>query len=157
MEHKKIDLLKHLLTEIERHVPDMDSVNSKVSKATVGWQLDHSLKVINGVCNVLKNSNPDNYTKDVKLSRILLFALGFIPRGQGKSPKYVLPPEVILKDDLLHQITTAKANIEALKLLPARAYFEHFIFGVLSKKQTLRFLEIHTRHHLKIVRDIVRP
>ena len=29
------------------------------------------------------------------------------------------------------------------------------MFGMLNKQQTLRFLEMHTKHHLKIVDDIL--
>ena len=36
------------------------------------------------------------------------------------------------------------------------AYFRHLIFGNLNKKRTIRFLQIHTAHHLKIIQDILK-
>ncbi len=41
-------------------------------------------------------------------------------------------------------------------MLPENVYFNHHVFGMLTKKQTLRFLEIHTKYHLKIVNDILK-
>ncbi|MFN8364825.1 MAG: hypothetical protein U0T78_06125 [Cloacibacterium normanense] len=38
-----------------------------------------------------------------------------------------------------------------IKNLPSQSYIEHPYFGHLDVKQTLKFLKIHTQHHLKIV------
>ncbi|WP_242131236.1 DUF1569 domain-containing protein [Aestuariivivens marinum] len=148
-------ILNRLLAQVESYIPYKDQENLLVSKATVGWQLDHTLKVFNTVSLTLKNSNPKDYKKQFNYWRILLFPLGYIPRGKAKAPKLVLPPEVITKENLKAQLEIAKNHTDVLKTLPNHAYFKHFIFGVLTKKQTLRFLEMHTKHHLKIVRDIL--
>ena len=153
---KRIKTLNHLLAEIESHIPQRNQENILVSKATVGWQLDHTLKVFNAVSLALKNSNPKDYKRQFNYWRSLLFPLGYIPRGKVKAPKIVLPPEVITKEDLKAQLQTAKNFLDVLKTLPNNAYFRHFIFGMLSKKQTFRFLEMHTKHHLKIIRDILK-
>ena len=67
-----------------------------------------------------------------------------------------MPPEIITTEDLNNQLQTAKNHITNLKDLPDGVYFKHPIFNMLTKKQTLRFLEMHTKHHLKIVRDILK-
>ncbi|MEO0902674.1 MAG: hypothetical protein AAFY00_11940, partial [Bacteroidota bacterium] len=36
------------------------------------------------------------------------------------------------------------------------AHFEHPNFDVINKGQTKRFLKIHTGHHLKIIKDILK-
>ena len=46
--------------------------------------------------------------------------------------------------------------ITYLKDCEANQYFMHPFFGQLNKKQTIKFLEIHTEHHLKIIRDILK-
>ncbi|WP_418602215.1 DUF1569 domain-containing protein [Hwangdonia sp.] len=156
MSNKKIKYLHALLSEIEQHIPLKDQTNPKVTKSDIGWQLDHSLKVFNAVCEWTIKSNPADYERKFSFWRTVLFPIGYIPRGKVKAPKIVRPPNVILDEDLKTQLQTAKNHIDALKPLPEKAYFKHFIFGKLSKKQTLRFLEMHTNHHLKIVRDILK-
>ncbi|MFS4482517.1 DUF1569 domain-containing protein [Hyunsoonleella sp. 2307UL5-6] len=102
------------------------------------------------------HSNPSDYKRDFKPIRTVLFTLGFIPRGKGKAPKHVLPPEDVTEADLKQQLAQAKKYLENIKELPKTSHFKHFLFGVLSKKQTIRFLVIHTNHHLKIVREILK-
>ena len=68
----------------------------------------------------------------------------------------VLPPEQILEVDMQMQLQHAYANLKQLELLPENIFFDHHIFGMLNKQETLRFLEIHTNHHLKIVNDILK-
>ena len=156
MSTKRITILKNQLTKIESHFPFIDKENPKVSKSTIGWQLDHTLKVFNAVSESTENSNPKDYKFKFSFWRSVLFPLGYFPRGKVKAPKYVMPPEVIKTEDLHAQILTARTHVEKLRALPEKAYFKHFIFGMLSKKQTLRFLQMHTNHHLKIVNDLLK-
>jgi hypothetical protein len=156
MNQQQITVLKNQLSQIDALIPLINKSNPKVSKSNVGWQLDHALKVFNAVCDWTEKSNPKDYKWTFNFWRSILFPLGFIPRGKAKAPKLVLPPENIKPEDLKSQIKTARNHVESLKKLPKKAYFKHFVFGMLPKKQTLRFLEMHTKHHLKIVRDILR-
>jgi len=156
MTNKKIETLNTLLSEIEQNIPIKDKTNSKVTTSDIGWQLDHSLKVFNAVSEWTINSNPEDYERKFNFWRTVLFPIGYIPRGKVKAPKIVQPPNIILDEDLHAQLQTAKNHIDILKDLPEKAYFKHFIFGKLSKQQTFRFLQMHTNHHLKIVRDILK-
>ncbi|WP_420320606.1 DUF1569 domain-containing protein [Flagellimonas sp.] len=133
-----------------------DVLNPKVSKANVAWHLDHMLKTINVICKSLEVSNPEEYKSNFSLTRAIIYTLGDFPRGVAKAPRVVRPPEVINTEDLHRQLQMAKENLQAIQSLDAKAHFEHPYFSVLNKNQSIRFLKIHTGHHLKIVRDIVK-
>lgn len=147
--------LKQMLSQLEDNFTNILVKNPSVSKASIGWQIDHTLKVFNAVCHFTANSNPEQYIKKFNAWRTILFPLCYLPRGKAKAPKQVLPPEHISPDDLKTQLKTARAHIITLKTLPKNAYFNHFVFGHLNKAQTLRFLEMHSKHHLKIINDIL--
>ena len=150
MSTKQIKILNNLLSQIEENIPSKDKENASISISTVGWQLDHALKVFNKVSEWVANSNPEDYKRKFNFWRSVLFPLGYFPRGKVKAPKF------ITTEDLNNQLQTAKNHITNLKDLPDGVYFKHPIFNMLTKKQTLRFLEMHTKHHLKIVRDILK-
>ena len=97
-------MLNKELRFIEEHLLVIDKEDLNVSKANIGWHIDHSLKVINSVSEVLKNSDPYQYKKKFNLLRIFIFILGYFPRGKAKSPKKVLPPEIILREDIEKQM-----------------------------------------------------
>ena len=112
------------------------------------------LKVINGIYYSISQSDPDQYKPGFNFKRTIIFTIGRIPRGKGKSPKSVLPPEKIKTEDIVKQLNQARENLITINSLNKAQYFSHYIFGILNKEKTKRFLEIHTNHHLKIVRDI---
>ena len=145
-----------LIKELERHILLKDKRKASVSKSDVAWQIDHALKVINLVSKSLALSNPKEYTNKFNKWRFLLFNLNYIPRGKAKAPKMVIPPSTISKISLEDQVTLAFKHVEQLNEANDYAYFKHFVFGVLNKKRTIRFLELHTTHHLKIIRDILK-
>jgi hypothetical protein len=149
-------MLQKELRYIEKHLVDIDKEDLDISKANVGWHIDHSLKVINTVFEVLKNSNPQEYKKKFNLLRVGTFALGAFPRGKARSPKRVLPPETIVREDIEKQIAIAVLNLKTIDDLGENQYFVHPLFKQLNKKQTLQFLKLHTHHHLKIVKDILK-
>ena len=152
---KNIHKLSKYLNDLESHIPKFEEKNIKVSTSTVGWQIDHSLKVVNGIIGSLKDAPTDKRSKLTLLGRFCLF-FKYIPRGKGKAPKQVLPPETISKSQLNDQLATAKALISQLKEVNSKATFKHPYFGIFNKEQTLSFIEIHTKHHLKIIDDILK-
>ncbi|WP_246457507.1 DUF1569 domain-containing protein [Winogradskyella echinorum] len=145
------------INQLENHIPKHETANPKVSKSTIGWQVDHSLKVINNVAKALQTSDPELYKNNFSFLGKFFFTIGFFPRGKAKAPKHVKPPEVVLEEDLRSQVLLAKSNIETLQDLDKNAFFKHPLFGNINTKRVHRFLELHTHHHLKIIDDILKP
>ena len=152
----KILTLENKLNQIENFIPEFEKKNVKVSKATVGWQLDHSLKVINSVVNAMQNSDSNLYQDDFKFIGKLLLKFNYFPRGKAKSPQHVNPPEIILKEDIITQLATARKNIKSIMYLGKNAFFKHPLFGNVNKNRVLPFLNAHTNHHLKIIKSILK-
>ena len=156
MLNKNPEILIPLIKELESYVVVKDKRNNNISTSDVAWQIDHSLKVFNLVSETLLNSDPKLYSSKFNKWRFICFTFGHFPRGRVKAPKFVRPPEIILIEDLNSQLQIAYQNIEKIKSANVYAHFKHFIFGVLHKKRTVRFLQLHTTHHLKIIRDILK-
>lgn len=147
--------LKELLDETESLFPQKDFCNPRISSAAVAWHLDHLLKVINRVYETMKKSDPAEYKNDFKIARAILFAARKIPRGAAKSPKSVLPPKEISMDSLHEQLELARNYMKSIDQLDKNQHFKHFSFGFLNRSKTKTFLEIHTIHHLDIIKDII--
>ena len=148
--------LHHILLQLENHIPNLDKTNSKVSNSTVGWQIDHCLLVINGIVEQLEISNPNEFQPKWNFTKFMVFTTGKIPRGKAKAPKVVIPSEEITVDSLQESLKNTYQAIAYLKDCQEKQYFMHPFFGQLNKKQTIKFLAIHTEHHLKIIRDILK-
>jgi len=148
--------LKKELRKLESYIPQMDRLNLSVSKATVAWHLDHMLKTILNICKGLSTSDPKAYKWSFSASRMFCHTFNHIPRGRAQSPKYVLPPEIIRTENIFTQLTEAKVQLRSLKDLDPNSNINHPFFKQLNLKQSKRFIQVHTNHHLKIVRDILK-
>ncbi|WP_405575132.1 DUF1569 domain-containing protein [Winogradskyella sp. Asnod2-B02-A] len=146
---KKLDILEGL-------IPKSKAINISVSKANVAWHIDHSLKVINAVVKNMQDSDTALYKDNFSLVGKLLLKFKYFPRGKAKAPKYVTPPETILKDDIILQLTEARALIKTISSLDNNAFFKHPLFGNINKARVVQFLDAHTNHHLKIVKSILK-
>ena len=149
--------LQSILDQLESHIPDFEKTNPTVSNSTIGWQIDHSLLVINSVVTQLKDSNPGNYKWKFNKIRLLIQITNKIPRGKVRVPKSVNPMNVATIEELKNKLELAKINISELTKLPPNSYFTHPFFGDLNLKTTIWFLKLHTKHHLKIIEDIQKP
>jgi len=148
--------ISNKLQEIESYFKFKDVLNNEISKASVGWQIYHTLKVINLVASVLKQSNSKDHRAAPNEFKSKYFEANYFPRGIAKAPKFALPPEAFNLNDLEQQLIQARQSVLDITEIEDSANFEHFIFGVLNKKETEKFLNIHTEHHLKIIRDILK-
>jgi len=148
--------LQNLLLQLESKIPLYEKNNPSVSNSTIGWQIEHSLKTIHQVVLATKKSNPKEYKWKFIKSKLFISILGFIPRGKARAPKVVLPDENISQESLLKRLQNVKTILEEWKSLDKNAHFPHPYFGNLNKKSTEWFLNLHTKHHVKIINDICR-
>lgn len=146
---------KHF-NQIESLISQRDVLNPEVSKSDVAWHLDHMLKVVNKIYDSLAISDPSEYRYQLSLSRPFVFLWGDFPRGIATSPKVVLPPDSIKTADIHAQLAEARQKMSRLQELPKNSHFYHFAFKNLNRRRNKRFLEVHTKHHLKIIGDILK-
>lgn len=147
--------LESLLAELESKISQQSALNEAVSKAPVGWHIEHILLVINGIISRLKRSNPAEFKGAFNMSRFIVFTTGIIPRGRAKAPETVVP-KPFDTESLAAHIAIAKERIKQLDDMNPNFFMEHPFFGHLRKEDTIKFLRIHTNHHLKIINDILK-
>ena len=145
----------HLINELESKTFFYARVNPSVSKTSVGWHIDHSLLVIAKIISSLQHSDPKEYKWSFSLSKLLVYTTNRIPRGRGKAPHAVQPANEITVSSLKLHIEEAKGKVRALSTLQADHHFKHPYFGDLNLKPAIKFLNLHTRHHLHIIEDML--
>ncbi|MGH1339739.1 MAG: DUF1569 domain-containing protein [Aureispira sp.] len=149
--------LSILVEKLETYVPAYQEKNPAVSSTTVGWQVAHSLQVMHKVIHGLELSKPEEYRYKFNFIKSVILAIKRIPRGKGRAPKAVAPEATELTLEILQeQVVMTKKALVTFSKLPKQAFFIHPVFGALQKKETEKFLKIHTQHHLAIIRDMLQ-
>lgn len=147
--------LKEEMTEIKQFKNNINLQNKAISKAAIGWHLDHSLLTINSIYETLKKSDTTAYNPSFNFPKVIMFSLGRIPRGRAKAPEKVQPKDSPSIKTIEEQIENAYKNLNRSDALPQNSNFVHPYIGQLNRNEAKRFLKIHTLHHLKICRDIL--
>lgn len=148
------ELIK-LIDQLQSDISYFDKENIDVSGGSVGWHIEHSLKTIDQIVNACKNSNPSKYQWHFNFNRLLILSITKkIPRGKAKAPKVVRPEGEISKGSLQLHLEKVSQNLENWNGLDKNVHFPHPFFGILNKKETEKFLVLHTNHHLQIIEDI---
>lgn len=146
--------LEPSLEKLYSYIPEADMLNSAVSSVSVGWHIEHSLLVISKIIETVVNSDPAKYEWKFDFKRNFVFFLGKFPRGKAKAPQVVIPVQNSQPDfDALFRST--RTAITQLQNAQKNQFFVHPIFGKLNKKDTFTMLDIHTKHHLLIIQDII--
>ncbi len=147
--------LESLVDDVATYIPGYTFSNDQISKADIGWHIEHILLTINGVISSLAQSNPANFSSQFSLLKNIVLLTNRIPRGKGRVPKVVKPQVAYTEDSLEQHIMATKEKISQLELISEDHFFEHPYFGNMKKRPTVHFLEIHTKHHINIIREIV--
>lgn len=147
--------LESLLTDLEKAIPHTLKLKNEVSASNVGWHLEHSLLTLDKITASMENSNPSDYKQKFSLVRLIVFTLKKIPRGKAKSPTSVQPSIQYSSESLINHLAQTRQSIQVLQSMPKDKFFDHPVFNHLQVKQAIRFLEIHTKHHLDIIHDII--
>lgn len=154
---RQIDGLIELAEDGKLHAVEA----ARVSKWTIGKQLEHLLlsdsSIFDSFDRLIDGREGPAPAGPTLLGRIVL-ALGYIPRGRGKSPRSVRPAGRDAADIEagLHRLRQRCNELrEHLPLLEEAGWrCRHPYFGALAIGEWMRFIDVHHRHHLKIVRDI---
>jgi hypothetical protein len=144
------------LAELSTYISESDKQNVSVSNANIGWQIDHSLRVMNQVITALLSSNPAEYKPKFNWRKSFVFFTKKIPRGKVRAPKGILPTEEITESSLISSVELAHKNIGLLENCAPNHFFVHPFFGQVNVRETFVFIEVHTEHHLKIIRDMCK-
>ncbi|MFT4536745.1 MAG: hypothetical protein ACI9P5_004122 [Saprospiraceae bacterium] len=152
---QEIKLNKEFL-KIEKYISMMEKSNDDVSRAPVKWHLLHSLQVINGVIDEAAKSNTVEFNSNSNFKWWYVSTIGKIPRGQVQAPDIVNPSFDITVKDVSTALDKAKLSVYEWTILKKNNFYAHHVLLHLNKHKIKRFLQVHTRHHLRIVRDITR-
>ena len=149
--------LNKLIDQLQSDIASFDKVNLAVSSGSVGWHIAHSLKTIDQIVMACKDSNPSEYQWHFNFKRFLFLSIAKkFPRGKARAPKIVRPEGEINQETLTLSLENLKANLMNWDSFDKNVHFPHPYFGVLNKKETEKFLELHTKHHLMIIDDILK-
>jgi hypothetical protein len=148
--------INNLLDELELQIANYSKLNQAISEGNVGWHIVHSCLVIDSVCGAVCKSDPSKFIKKFSFKAFLVLLINSFPRGKAKAPSFTMPSEELSPASILKSIQAARTSIEALAKAGKNQYFTHPIFGDLNTGQTFKFLGVHTNHHLKIIKDILK-
>ena len=136
-------------------IPKADLCVPAVSKWSVGMHVHHCCLAMIGICQALSASPPPPPRSRFSLIPALVFLSGRIPRGRGRSPDVVVPTQDVSPAELLALLEESERKLNDVQQLDAGTWFKHFVFGVLDRDKTIRFIRIHNGHHLRIISDIM--
>jgi len=148
--------LNHLFNQFEAQIVNYTNSNKEVSAGNIGWHIVHSCLVIDSVIASVLKSDPSKFKKKFSFKAFMVLLLNQFPRGKAKAPSFTMPSEEESPASILNHIKLTRTNLEALLKANKNQYFTHPIFGELNKKDTIRFLYVHTYHHYKIIKDILK-
>lgn len=125
---------------------------------TPSEHIDHNVKVAAAIVGRLLDDGAARGDRGVSAIGRLILAVGRIPRGKGKAPERVFGARQTAAElhASLDKLEAKLALLTDRHLAASRGpIVPHPRFRGLLPAQALRFLAIHTDHHLRIVADIL--
>lgn len=146
--------LDNLLDVLNSEIDNFDLMKAKVSEKNIGWHIQHSLIVIHEYIDTLNSSNYKAYKTKFNFLKFIVLAKKLIPRYFGQSPESMLPNKIMDRDTLTKYLMETRLYIKQLKMYHYNSYVDHPVFDKLNFMQTVDYMVTHTKHHIKIIKDI---
>ena len=156
MERMHMRKLEALIHNLESYVPQHALLHTKISKGSIGWHIEHCLLTIDVVVNALKRSDGQNYQRRFDFRRFYVLTSGKIPRGKVEAPTLVRPVADLDGASLRQHLSKCMENISIIEHLSSEHFFTHPFLGDFKLKPAVKFLAIHTHHHVNIIKDIIQ-
>ena len=91
------------------------------------------------------------------VAQIALIELGYFPEGR-QAPKHIIPTGEIDLPALLAAVPRELARLDEVatrtkSALGSGKMMDHPVIGALTVDQWLKFHEVHTKHHIRQIRD----
>ena len=148
--------LDQLLKSLETKISFAPVFMEKISTVNVGWHIDHLLLVNERITESLIKSDPAKHQNKFNKKKFVVFLFNKMPRGRAKAPKAVLPTKEQTIEQLHEKLSATREKMKELINLHANSNFDHPVFGNLNLFETVKFLCIHTKHHIHIIDDILK-
>ncbi len=139
----------------EALLPHRDVIAPTVSQWSVGMHLHHSALAMQVVAAELLRCDTAAPRWQLNPMRTLILLTGRIPRGRAQVPAAARPVPDLSEDRVASALKEAAQSVRQLPDARADAWFRHFALGVIRARSVPRFLEVHNRHHVRIISDIL--
>lgn len=151
--------MKRELDELQSWLDKPDRHAAAVSSWSIHKQVEHTALVARQILELvegLEAGTAGEPTGRLRWPAHLVLTLGWIPRGKGVAPPSVLPGDAPDAAAIRGILEAARSRLCTRRPPSGGNRAAHPHFGGMTARQWARFLDIHTRHHLKIIRDIDR-
>ncbi len=155
------DLIKQCAAYLEWSSEKLFEIKPHVSGWSIGFHLYHLAKAHGGIPKLLERLQAGRLGEEGLKGRPEMLTMihdGIVFRGR-KAPEIAQPPSDLSHDLLTRdfgRMSTASLRIKPLlnDLASITHSFPHLYYGPLNALEWLRFMAMHTRHHLGIMREI---
>jgi len=153
--------LTETMAQLRGYIKHAAAIEPGVSSWTVGDHVEHVLIVCGGFAVALvsgravPSSADDETVRMQAYSKHRVLDTGSIPRGSVTAPP-AGQPKGGLDADALHALSEkTSARLARAANVPETALAHHPLLGELTRDEVFRFLDVHARHHMAIMDDIL--
>jgi hypothetical protein len=147
--------MRSSLDELEQYLPNLEARDPAVSQWSVREQIHHALLSADAIARAVADSTPGARSQSFSIVKSIVLLTGKIPRGRGQAPERALPSAEVSREELEQLLARARQSLTAAEASDSKAWFDHFVFGVMYRDSAIKLLHIHTRHHLAIIAAIL--
>ncbi len=165
---RDLEVVRELYSEMELLLHQPVSLLQKRTRAA-GWsaseQIHHVLLAnkwaLSTIIKMLLGHGGFSESGRKNLLGAALLCIGRFPRGRARAPAGVVPDPDMPVTKLLTMLEKQRTHLDRIadqrsQLLTHRRRFRHPLLGYFSAADGIRFVRIHTRHHIKLAGEIMK-